>query len=199
MLEDATSIPDADTCSDRSPQLVCIASGKTGLSQHSGVSVRHNPTSKESERTGSGSDVFTRAKRSFVMSQIRGGGNKDTELRMIALFRMYRFTGWRRGQKIIGKPDFVFRGESLAVFVDGCFWHGCPKPKHAPLPKTRTDWWAAKLSRNKARDQEVTRTLRRQGWRVIRVWECDLAISALWPRIARRLRRVLKSSSHGGT
>lgn len=119
-------------------------------------------------------DVFDPVKRSAVMSAIRGSGNKDTELRLIVLFRALGITGWRRGQKVFGKPDFVLRREKIAVFVDGYFWHDCPKPKHAPLPKTRTEWWAAKLQRNKDRDREVNRTLRQAGWRVLRVWECDL-------------------------
>lgn len=136
-------------------------------------------------------DVFTPAKRSAVMARIRGSGNKDTEGRMIALFRVCGITGWRRKQKVFGKPDFVFRRGRVAVFVDGCFWHGCPKPKHAPLPKTRTEWWRAKLARNHARDREVNRTLRRMGWKVVRVWECDLAKAENRARIARRVRRRL--------
>jgi DNA mismatch endonuclease (patch repair protein) len=135
-------------------------------------------------------DVFTKAKRSAVMSLIRGSGNKDTELRMIALFREHGITGWRRNARVFGKPDFVFRRERVAVFVDGCFWHGCPRPKHAPLPKNRAEWWAAKLARNKARDRVVTRALRQHGWTVLRVWECDLA-KKHWPRVARRVARAL--------
>jgi DNA mismatch endonuclease (patch repair protein) len=135
-------------------------------------------------------DVFTPEKRSAVMALIKGKGNKDTELRMIALFRANGITGWRRNHKLSGKPDFVFRRERIALFVDGCFWHGCPKPKHAPLPKTRAEWWTAKLARNKARDREVGRVLRKTGWRVIRVWECDMALKN-WPRVARRIQKAL--------
>lgn len=138
-------------------------------------------------------DVFSKAKRSLVMSRIRGSGNRDTELRMIALFRTYGISGWRRGQPLFGKPDFVFQRGRVALFVDGCFWHGCPKPKHAPMPKNRAEWWAAKLARNKNRDLIVTRTLRRQGWTVIRVWECDLAPKQ-WARVARAIARKLASS-----
>lgn len=105
-------------------------------------------------------DVFTPAKRSLVMARIRGSGNKDTELRMIALFRAHGITGWRRTQKLFGKPDFVFRKERVVVFVDGCFWHGCPKPKHSPLPKNRAERWAAKFQRNRERDLRVTRIAR---------------------------------------
>jgi DNA mismatch endonuclease (patch repair protein) len=78
------------------------------------------------------SDVFTKAKRSAVMSLIRGRGNKDTELRLIAIFSEHRISGWRRLHRLHGRPDFVFPREKLVVFVDGCFWHGCPK--HATWP-----------------------------------------------------------------
>lgn len=135
-------------------------------------------------------DVFTPARRSAVMARIRGSGNQTTELRMAEMFRAHGITGWRRRQKLFGKPDFVFRKERVAVFVDGCFWHGCPKPKHAPTPKSRAEWWAAKLQRNRERDLTVTRFLRKNGWRVLRVWECDLA-KRHWPALARRLRRAL--------
>lgn len=133
-------------------------------------------------------DIFTKAKRSAVMARIRGSGNVATELRMIALLRAYGITGWRRKERVFGKPDFVFRRERVAVFVDGCFWHGCPR--HATQPRTRAAFWAAKFSRNKTRDREVVRTLRRAGWTVLRVWECALA-QKHWPRTARRMVRAL--------
>ena len=134
-------------------------------------------------------DIFTKAKRSAVMARIRGSGNAATELRMIALMRAHGIKGWRRNARVFGKPDFVFRAERLAVFVDGCFWHGCPR--HATQPRTRAAYWAAKFSRNKTRDREVERTLRRAGWTVLRVWECDLAKKAAWPRVARRISRLM--------
>ena len=71
------------------------------------------------------------------------------------------------------RPDFVFRKSRTAVFVDGCFWHGCPR--HATKPKNHREFWRRKLSGNKARDQIVNRALRKSGWQVIRIWECDLA------------------------
>jgi DNA mismatch endonuclease, patch repair protein len=128
-------------------------------------------------------DVFDSYTRSHIMSRVRSRGNAATELRLIAVFRKHDIIGWRRRQNVFGKPDFVFRGERIAVFVDGCFWHCCPKPKHAPMPKNRAEWWAAKLNRNKERDRLVARTLRKQGWRVIRIWECDLAKKQNWPRL----------------
>ncbi len=140
-------------------------------------------------------DIFTKAKRSAVMAAVRGSGNAATELRMMALLRAHGITGWRRQQRVFGKPDFVFRAARLAVFVDGCFWHGCPKPKHEPLPENNAAWWAAKLGRNRERDLLVAKTLRKAGWRVVRVWECDLAAKH-WRRVARRVTRVLHPIRH---
>ena len=117
-------------------------------------------------------DIWTKAKRSEVMSLIRGTGNKNTELKLISVFRLHGVTGWRRKARLFGKPDFVFPKLKLAVFVDGCFWHGCPI--HATQPKTNAKFWREKIARNQVRDALVTRTLRRVGWRVMRVWEHEL-------------------------
>ncbi len=117
-------------------------------------------------------DVFSKAKRSAVMSRIRGSGNKDTELALMKLFRQHRIIGWRRGQPVFGKPDFIFRPARLAVFVDGCFWHGCPK--HCKIPVGNRAFWKKKFAANMARDRRVNQELRNLGWRVIRIWEHDL-------------------------
>ncbi|HLP24878.1 MAG TPA: very short patch repair endonuclease, partial [Acidobacteriota bacterium] len=87
------------------------------------------------------------------MARIRSTGNRDTEGRLVQLFRANRITGWQRGSRLPGRPDFVFAKLKAAVFVDGCFWHGCPK--HATQPKNNAAFWAAKLSGNKARDRRV--------------------------------------------
>jgi DNA mismatch endonuclease (patch repair protein) len=118
-------------------------------------------------------DIFSKAKRSQVMSRIRGRGNKDTELALIRIFRSQLITGWRRNQPVFGRPDFVFPKLHLAVFVDGCFWHCCPR--HATKPKSNAAFWRKKLAANRARDVLVTRELRRLGWRVIRIWEHELS------------------------
>ena len=134
-------------------------------------------------------DVFTKAKRAEVMSRIRGSGNKATELALAGIMRRHHITGWRRKQPIFGKPDFVFPALRLAVFVDGCFWHGCPR--HATKPKTNRAFWLRKLGRNKERDRQVNRELRKRGWRVVRVWECALAKNP--EACARRIRKALVS------
>jgi len=117
-------------------------------------------------------DVFSKEKRSEVMSKIRGKGNKDTELAMIRVFREYHITGWRRNQRLVGKPDFTFWKQRVVVFVDGCFWHGCPI--HATMPKNNKEFWEKKLGANKVRDEFVTQELKSKGWTVIRIWEHEI-------------------------
>lgn len=136
-------------------------------------------------------DVFSKRKRSEVMSCIRSRGNKDTELALARLLRRNRVAGWRRNQSAFGKPDFVFRQARLAIFVDGCFWHGCLK--HSKPPRSNQNYWRAKMIRNKARDRSVSRALRKRGWRVLRIWEHELARKneiRLLQRIRRAKRRV---------
>lgn len=118
-------------------------------------------------------DVFSKKKRSKVMSCIRSKGNKDTELALIKLFKKNAFMGWRRHQKIFGKPDFVFTKLKLAVFVDGCFWHQCKV--HCRIPKNNKVFWTEKLKTNQKRDRLVTKTLKSKGWKVLRIWEHELA------------------------
>jgi DNA mismatch endonuclease (patch repair protein) len=131
-------------------------------------------------------DVFSKSKRSEVMARIRSRGNQATELALAKLFRRHKITGWRRNQKVFGKPDFIFPKHKLAVFVDGCFWHGCPK--HGTQPKGNAAFWRKKISRNQIRDRLVTRTLRKAGWRVLRIWEHELTRK----HQTRRLRRIGK-------
>jgi DNA mismatch endonuclease (patch repair protein) len=137
-------------------------------------------------------DVFTRAKRSAVMSRIRASGNRDTELRLIALFRHYRITGWRRNARVFGKPDFVFHRDKIAVFVDGCFWHRHVGCKFAYTPKSRLEFWQRKFDNNVARDKVVGRTLQQSGWKIVRIWECQLH-HRHWPNVARRIVRLRKT------
>jgi DNA mismatch endonuclease (patch repair protein) len=109
-------------------------------------------------------DIFTKRKRSAVLSAIRSRGNAATELRLVAVFRAHGITGWRRGaslqwkveglklKKFRVKPDFVFGARRLAVFVDGCCWHGCPRhatPRHATPPKTKAVCWRKKEARQR--------------------------------------------------
>lgn len=133
-------------------------------------------------------DVFSKGKRSEVMALIRGSGNESTELRMILLMRAHGIKGWRRHQNVFGKPDFVFGKQRVALFVDGCFWHGCPRCYQAP--KERAEFWRKKIQNNKKRDQRVNRQLRVEGWSVLRVLECSLRKRP--EATAMRVLRILK-------
>jgi DNA mismatch endonuclease (patch repair protein) len=131
-------------------------------------------------------DVFSSAKRSAVMAAVRSAGNKRTELRLAAILKENKLKGWRRNYKIFGKPDFVFRGSRLAIFVDGCFWHRCPL--HGSIPATNAQFWSEKLSRNAKRDQAVNAHLDASGWQVIRIWQHELRDSQ---RVAEKIRQSL--------
>lgn len=127
--------------------------------------------------------------RSTLMSRIRSSGNASTELRMISLLRREKLVGWRRNYPLAGKPDFVFPNWRLAMFVDGCFWHGHECGRNL-TPKRNALAWQEKIYRNKRRDREITRLLRGSGWTVIRIWEC-----ALGKRPSQCIRRIRKASS----
>ena len=132
-------------------------------------------------------DIWSKQKRSEVMSLIRSRGNKATELRLIEIFREFGITGWRRNQPLLGKPDFTFRRERVVVFVDGCFWHGCPKCYKRPSSNQK--FWDTKIANNRKRDRLVNRELRRLGWQIVRVWQHQLVNSA---SVAGRVIRALK-------
>ena len=131
-------------------------------------------------------DVFSKAKRSQIMAAIKSRGNNATEIRLVAIFRANGITGWRRHQPLPGKPDFIFRQERLAIFVDGCFWHGCRW--HCRMPRSNRAFWQRKIARNAARDRTTNRLLRYSGWKVLRVWEHSLRNSDL---VTKRIKSEL--------
>lgn len=111
--------------------------------------------------------------RSQAMSAVRGKNNKSTERRLRMELVRRGIRGWTlHASALPGKPDFWFPSVGLAVFVDGCFWHGCPLCGH--IPRTNRDFWAAKIARNHERDSKVNTLLRGLGVRALRFWECEL-------------------------
>ena len=127
------------------------------------------PGDADKQRTSFGS-----LSRSQLMSRVLSRGNKTTEMRLALLLRKSRLRGWKRNQTLLGHPDFTWPSEKLVVFVDGCFWHGHTCGKNLS-PRTNAKEWREKITRNRTRDRRVTRALRHQGWRVVRIWECQLA------------------------
>ncbi|HXS35096.1 MAG TPA: very short patch repair endonuclease [Flavipsychrobacter sp.] len=137
-------------------------------------------------------DVFTSDKRSEVMRLVRPQKNKSTELAAIKFFKDNNIIGWRRNYKLFGKPDFVFSSIRLAVFIDGCFWHGhnCRNI----TPQNNKEYWERKILRNKKRDRLVTRTLILKGWTVIRIKECEFKASKKLKRISNNIVRQILNS-----
>jgi DNA mismatch endonuclease (patch repair protein) len=132
-------------------------------------------------------DTFTNTERSRIMAAVRSRGNKATELTLAALFRTAGLKGWRRHAAIPGRPDFIFPKQRLAIFVDGCFWHGCAK--HCRMPASNKKYWNAKIARNIRRDRLIRQTLRHKGWSVLSIWEHELKSrpAAVAARVAKKL------------
>jgi DNA mismatch endonuclease, patch repair protein len=141
-------------------------------------------------------DVFTKKKRSVLMSGIRSKHNRSTEEAFAKILRTCGITGWRRHFELPGRPDFAFPKSHVAVFIDGCFWHQCPKCYDGHVPKQNRKYWVAKLARNKRRDQRNNRALRQLGWRVFRIRECSIAKRR--PILFASLTRIAKSKHYGG-
>ncbi|WP_419468960.1 very short patch repair endonuclease [Burkholderia diffusa] len=132
----------------------------------------------------------TSPERSRLMSLIRGKSNRTTELRLVEILRSHHLVGWRRHSPIFGHPDFVFHKQQVAVFVDGCFWHGCPLCYRSP--RTNPEFWTRKVSTNRARDRQVNAQLRSQGWCVLRIWEHSLRNDI---KVSKRIKRALNRHS----
>lgn len=138
-------------------------------------------------------DILTKQQRSWTMSRVRSHGNKTTELVFVDILRRNRITGWRRRFPLFGKPDFVFRKLRVAIFIDGCFWHGCAR--HCRYPNSNTFYWRDKIAGNERRDRFVRRSLRAKGWRVLRIWQHELARPN---RLLKRLTRTMQQSTWVG-
>ncbi len=135
-----------------------ITKRKTEMSRH--------PTNPEP----SGFGDLSRAE---LMSRVRSRGNKTTEGRLVALLRSYGIKGWRRHAKLPGNPDFVWPRCRVALFVDGCFWHGHQCGRNL-TPKKNIEFWEKKFAATNRRDRLTRQKLRRQGWIVVHIWECVL-------------------------
>jgi DNA mismatch endonuclease (patch repair protein) len=130
-------------------------------------------------------DTVSKKKRSQIMQAIR---SKDTKIEM-ALRKELRRKGYRyrkHHSKLMGKPDIVFVKDKVAIFIDSCFWHGCPY--HCRMPRTNRAYWNAKIKRNKRRDKEVTKWYKTNGWTILRFWEHGLKKS-----VKKCVKRIIKA------
>jgi DNA mismatch endonuclease (patch repair protein) len=130
-------------------------------------------------------DHVSQAVRSRIMASVRTRGSGTTEVFMATVLRRQGLRGFRRQWRVRGTPDFVWPRFKVALFVDGCFWHGCPHCRRAS--KSNKSFWRLKVKNNRSRDKRVAAALRRQGWKVLRVWECAVRSAATAERIKRAL------------
>jgi DNA mismatch endonuclease (patch repair protein) len=130
-------------------------------------------------------DVLTREQRSYCMSRIQGRNTKPEILLRRTLWKLG--LRYRLKSKLPGKPDLVFPGARLVVFVDGCQWHCCPD--HFVRPKSNQAFWDLKFEKNRARDTKVNELLDAQGWKVLRFWEHEVEQTPV--AIAERISKVV--------
>jgi DNA mismatch endonuclease (patch repair protein) len=133
-------------------------------------------------------DIFTTEKRSLIMSGVHSKGNMSTELKLIHYFKENNIHGWKRGYKVKGHPDFVFLDKRIAIFVDGCFWHGhdCRNTR----PAAHQEYWQKKRERNIKHDKEITARFESRGWTVIRIWECELKKKNYEPSLTKIIKAL---------
>ncbi|MBN4081513.1 DNA mismatch endonuclease Vsr [bacterium AH-315-C07] len=118
-------------------------------------------------------DVHEPEVRSYNMSQIRGKNTKPELLVRKFLFSQgFRFR--LHNKNLPGTPDIVLRKYKTIIFVQGCFWHGHNGCKYFVVPKTNTAWWLDKINRTKDRDAKSIKELKKEDWKVLVIWECDL-------------------------
>ena len=155
-----------------------------------------NMPQQKSERPNEERTTFGGLSRSALMARVPSRGNATTELRMVALLGRRGIVGWSRHATLVGHPDFYWPSEKIALFVHGCFWHGHSCGRNLS-PNSNREAWARKIARNRQRDQRCAGALRRLGWSVLTVWECQLR---LWPEeCMRRIERTLARKTRAGS
>src|ERR1700730_4663501 len=128
-------------------------------------------------------DHVSKQVRSKIMAAVRSRGNTTTELPLAKILWTAGLRGYRKHWRVAGRPDFAWPGRKIAVFVDGCFWHGCSKCKY--LPRTNIEFWKNKIENNRARDKRRRRRVRAEGWTVLYFWEHEVKRQP--NRVARRI------------
>jgi len=134
-------------------------------------------------------DVHNKTTRSYNMSRIRSAHTKpEIAVRKFLHARGFRYT--LHNKKLPGKPDIVLPKYKTIVFIHGCFWHGHDNCKYYVVPKTRTEWWLNKINTNKNNDSKAVAALKKEGWKIITVWECDLKSAKIDETLASLVRKI---------
>lgn len=134
-------------------------------------------------------DVHSKETRSYNMSQIKG---KNTKPEMLVR-KFLHANGFRYRlhiKDLPGKPDIVLPKYKTVIFVHGCFWHGHTNCKYFTIPKTRTKWWTDKINRNISNDDKAIKALKKDGWKIINVWECKLKPAKIEKALASLLQKL---------
>ena len=118
-------------------------------------------------------DVHSKETRSYTMSQIKGRNTKP-EMLVRKFLHAQGFRYKLHDKTLPGKPDIVLPKYKTVIFIHGCFWHGHKDCKYYIVPKTRTEWWLQKINGNIANDDKALKALKKDGWKIITIWECDL-------------------------
>ncbi|RMG39716.1 MAG: very short patch repair endonuclease [Methanobacteriota archaeon] len=140
------------------------------------------------------SDNLTTEDRRKAMKAVKGKGTSP-ERRLWAMLARMQINGWHKNvESVIGKPDVVFPQKKIAIFVDGCFWHGCPLCNRK-LPQTNRDYWERKISRNIELSRIYNESLRNDGWMVIRIWEHQLRDRNHRKQVMATILQVLEDKS----
>jgi len=131
-------------------------------------------------------DIYSKVKRSEIMSHIKNRGTQPEE-KIADMLRKLRVRYRRNVKSLPGEPDFVISSAKTVIFVHGCFWHNHSNCNRAKLPKTNRSFWKRKINSNKYRDGKIARLLREQGWHVITIWQCRLRKA---DQVLKRLKRI---------
>ncbi len=139
--------------------------------------------------------IHNKKTRSYNMSQIRSSNTKPEMLvRKFLHANGFRYSLHKK--TLPGKPDIVLSKYKTIIFIHGCFWHGHTNCKYYVVPKTRTDWWLHKINTNKANDAKAIKALKKEGWKVITVWECKLKSAKVEITLASLLKNLNKKTLH---
>jgi DNA mismatch endonuclease (patch repair protein) len=140
-------------------------------------------------------DNLSPGDRQKTMRAVKSKGTK-LERALFAMLAGMRLSGWRQNASdILGKPDAVFNARKTAIFVDGCFWHGCPICQRK-LPQTNHEYWARKITRNVEHAQDCNQQLSAAGWAVVRIWEHEITDARNRQEIRARIRSAIASGEH---
>lgn len=142
-------------------------------------------------------DRLTVEQRSWNMSRIKGSDTRP-ERRVRSVIHQLGFRFSLKRHDLPGRPDIVLVRHRTVIFVHGCFWHRHKNCRNSVLPKTRREFWLAKLNRNVERDKHNLKALKQLGWKVITVWECEIENeSKLSRKLLAKLTRTQERLSHG--